>query len=146
MKKIIALVLVCSVLMGIILYGTNYTYDFKVHLQSISEIGQDIPDLYAIVDIWNDDEFYPREHNMSYTYPYTEYNNSTGIIHVNAFMLVPENSDWGVFEVVKDILNSLMLVSFKVLYTVQFGAKYLAGLLEIVVKLSPMSGMVERTA
>lgn len=148
MKKFISLVLICSIVMGIILYGSNYTYDFKTHMQAISEIGEFLPSLDAVVDIWDDDEYYPKTHGLPYVWPYYGYNIDLEILpdDPNAYLQIDPDGDWGVLDVVREFFNGGLLIIQQIMYTASFLVYYLFGVLRVVVKLSPTAGIVERTA
>lgn len=166
MKKLATIVLVFFIMMAVYCFGTEYTYDPFVHLEKIAEITDKLPDLLTLADIWNDDYFYPKEHGMRYIIPYTEYNTAAindGVMVLagpgggangggfgpvgtgpNAFYMVDEDADWGVFEVVHVVINALSLIGFKVLYTLQFFGIYIFTLFKIVGALLPTSGLVLR--
>lgn len=166
MKKLGIIVFVIFIMMAVYCFGTEYTYDPFVHLEKIAEIVDGLPDLLTLADIWNDDYFYPLEHDMNYFVPYTEYNtaavsndvmvlagpgggaNGGGFGPVgdgpNAFYTIAEDANWGVFEVVRVVINSLSLIGFKVLYTLQFFGIYVFALFKIVGALLPTSGLVLR--
>lgn len=166
MKKVFTIVLVFFIMMAVYCFGTEYTYDPFVHLEKIAEITEELPDLLTLADIWNDDYFYPKEHGMRYIVPYTEYNTAAvsdgvmvlagpgggssgggftgGVSGPNAFYMVAEDADWGVFEVVHVIINALSLLGFKVLYTLQFLGIYIYALFKIIGALLPTSGLVPR--
>lgn len=169
MKKLATIVLVLFIMMGVYCFGTEYTYDPFVHLEKIAEITDELPDLQTLGDIWNDDYFYPKEHGMRYIIPYTEYNTASlndGVMVLagpgpgggftggggngpvgngpNAFYIIDESADWGVFEVVRVVINSLSLFSYKMLYTLQFLGIYIFTLFKIVGALLPTSGLVLR--
>lgn len=145
MKKLIAVILICSIIMGIILYGSNYTYDFEVHLNKIAQIGEDIPSLDALIDIWDDDHYLPKEYGLNYQYPFYAYNLNEEFWNRNAFFLIDPDGDWGVFDVVRDFFNGSLLVIQQVQYTANFLVMYLFGILKVVTRLSPTAGMVPRT-
>lgn len=167
MKKVFTILLVFFIMMAVYCFGTQYTYDPFLHLEKIAEITEELPDLMTLADIWNDEEFYPKEHGMKYFTPYTEYNTvsiNDGVMVLagpggggsgggisggghggpNAFFMVAEDADWGVFEVVHVIINALSLLGFKVLYTLQFLGFYIFALFKIVGALLPTSGLVLR--
>lgn len=144
-KYLISIVLVISCVMGIYCAGTNKTYDFKTHFESIAQITEELPPLDALGDIWDNEAFYPTEYGMKYSFPYTSWNEAEGVVHINAFVILQgEPEDWGVFAFVHEIVNGISLVTYKFLYTLQFLGDYLVSMLELVVKLSPTSGLVER--
>lgn len=143
--SIISIILVLSFAMGIYCAGTTKTYDFKKHLESIASIAEEFPTFETLGNIWDDDDFRPFEHGMKYMYPYTYLNDITqGGASFNAIVLVPESDDWGVFNVVKNIMNGLSSVSYKNMYTLQFIGRYIIGFFQLVWRIMPTSGLVER--
>lgn len=148
MKKVIAIVLVCSIFMAFILYGTNYTYDFKTHLQAIAEVGEVLPAFDAIVDIWDDDAYYPHGYDLDYVFPYYGYNAPellpSGTPIPNAMLQIDPDGDWGIFEIIKDFFNGFLLLIMQIMYTASWAVFYLVGLLQVVAKVSPTAGIVER--
>lgn len=144
-NSLITIVLVLSLFMGIYCAGTTKTYDFRKHLESIGSITKELPTFETLGDIWDDDDFRPFKYGMKYMYPYTSLNDVTqGGASVNAIVLVPESDDWGVFTVVKNIMNGLSSVSYKTMYTLQFIGDYIIGFFQLVWKIIPTSGLVER--
>ena len=144
MKKLVAVILLCSIIMGLVLYGSTYTYDFETHLNKIAEIGEDIPSLDAVIDIWDDDEYHPKRYGLNYLYPNYMYNTSTEYWTRNAFFLIDPDGDWGALDVVRDFFNGSLLVIQQISYTANFLVMYLFGVLKIVTRLSPTAGMIPR--
>lgn len=148
MKKWIAVLLICSIIMGIVLYGSTYTYDFETHLNKIAEIGEELPSLDAVVDIWDDNAYSPHRYGLPYVFPYYAYNMPglpSGTSMPNALFQIDPNGDWGVFDVVRDFFNGSLLIVQQTMYTASFFVEYLFGVLKVVARLSPTAGIIPRT-
>ena len=159
--SILSIILVLSFAMGIYCAGTNKTYDFKEHLESIAEVSEEIPSIDEVYYIWTYDEVGSTFANLSIP-GIIDYHGITmnkwpvgGIFgaeplgdggyvtyRFSHFMAV----DWGMFEPIKDVIDGIVVFTGRAYYTLWWGAGFLGSFFELVFALSPTSGIVERGA
>ena len=143
--SIVSIILLLSFAMGIYCAGTNKTYDFKKHLESIAEVAEEMVTFETLADIWDDDDFRPKKYGMKYSYPHTSMNDALGSVNAYSY-ITHDNYDWGMFQPVHETMNTIGLTGYKITYTFQFLGKFIAGMFQLAFKLSPTSGIVERGA
>lgn len=143
--SIVSIILLLSFAMGIYCSGTNKTYDFKKHLESIAEVAEEMVTFETLADIWDDDDFRPKKYGMKYSYPHTSMNDALGSVNAYSY-ITHDNYDWGMFQPVHETMNTIGLTGYKITYTFQFLGKFIAGMFQLAFKLSPTSGIVERGA
>lgn len=154
LSVMMSIVLVMSLVMGIYCAGTTKTYDFKKHLESISAIGQELPTLEQLGEIWQDMFFdlntdeYAFVPNSSYLRSLTlkvQGDNGevdTGILYPDLWSV----SDWGIFDGINEFISGVFSVIQRTSLTFLWLGAYVKGFFQLVFAISPTSGLVERGA
>lgn len=163
-NTLITIVLVLSLFMGIYCAGTSKTYDFKMHLQSISTVAEEMPTFEDLSSIWTADiiengnmsagpmnatratvniQTWPtigpfaavRGANDAIWYPFVKTGIQGGTDEALEFL-----------QPIADFFDSVVEVSGRVYYTGVWIGNYIVGFFKLVWKIIPTSGLVERGA
>ena len=162
--SIVSIILVLSFAMGIYCAGTNKTYDFKKHLESISSVGEEMPHFEELGSIWEADIV---ENGKMGAGPAGQIRKTIHLIRwpsVGAFKAVTgENGAvWYPFvkagrlggtddanefwEPVSNFIDGIYEFTGRMGYTLIWLGNYVVSFFNMVFALSPTSGIVERGA
>ena len=162
--SIVSIILVLSFAMGIYCAGTNKTYDFKKHLESISDVGEEMPHFEELGFIWEADivengqmiagpagqerktihlKRWPSVgvfkavtgENGAVWYPFVKAGRLNGTEEANEF-----------WEPVTNFIDGIYEFTGRMVYTFIWLGSYVESFFNMVFALSPTSGMVERGA
>lgn len=151
-KGLISVVLVLSFAMGIYCAGTDKTYDFKKHLESIATIVEELPSVEQIGEIWdapffdlNDTEFdwLPADaivRKLTLKVTVDGESVDTGLLYPDAWDI----PDWGIFEPINQFVAVLYAFGLRASLSASFVGSYIIGFFNLVIKILPFSGLVER--
>ncbi len=154
LSVVLSVIVLLTFVMGIYCAGTNLTYDFKTHLQSISTISQELPTVEQLGEIWQDmyfdlnSELYVFVPSGSYLRSLTikvQSDNGevdTGILYPDLWSV----SDWGMFDSVNEFISGTFSVIQRTSLTFLWLGSYVKGFFQLVFALAPTSGLVERGA
>lgn len=162
-NSIIGVFLALSFMMGVYCAGTNKTYDFKTHLESIATVSEEMPSLEELSYIWTADiiengqmtsgpagleretvhlkrwptygifEAAYDDSDGTYWYSFVRAGRSGGTVDANKY-----------WEPVSDFLDGTLELMGRTGYTFIWLGNYVVSFLELALALSPTSGIVER--
>lgn len=163
----IGVILVLSFIMGVYCSGTTKTYDFKTHLESIASVTEEMPHIEEISYIWTAD-IVTNDIN-GYSWPSSA---DVKEIHLKRWVTegwfsgdgiqgdttrwyvfnrwfnwdYPESSSayWEGWKPINQFIEGIAEISGRVIYSFRWLGGYIESFFELVIAVTPTSGIVER--
>ena len=155
----ISIILLLSLAMGIYCAGTKRTYDFKVHLESISQVAQEMPTIEELGFIWEADIIenglmgagpggsYRKVIHLKRWPAYgafkAAYSSDTGA-YWYPFVESSISSGSNAYTPIADILDGVHQFTARTVYTFIWIGNYAGSFFDLVFALSPTSGIVAK--
>lgn len=163
-KGFIGIIIALSFIMGVYCAGTTKTYDFKTHLESFATVAQELPHIEDLGSIWTADII---ENGLMTSGPGGQVRKTVHITSwprngvfkaatgesgeiwypFNRSAIVGGSSDaLKYLEPLSDFYDGVVEVCGRTFYTFVWIGDYIGGFFNLVWKVLPFSGLVERSA